>query len=622
MRLIVLFCAALPLAFAATTTRSTATRIVYHDNDRPAGRLVDGELRLAFSIVEGSWHINGEDRPGANILAFAGADGQPTLPGPLIRVPEGTRLAVTVTNTTDSILVLRGISEQPHDTLILQPGATGTARGSASVAGNRYYDLGFRGQPAASRRADDGHLAGAIIVDAPGARTVPEHVMLITSSFHYRDSTGQLTRDREMFTINGRPWPHTKRYTGTVGDSMRFRVLNASEDGHPMHLHGSYFRVEARGEAARDSVLRPADQRMVVTEFMSPGTTMTMAWSPDRPGGWLMHCHLTFHVVSNFGFGSDSLHPDEEFEHVLHGHEGADPNRHVEEGMGGLMTSIEVAVPEGWSLPQVSRRWVRFEIPEDSVPGEPAPRYPPTIRDGMHAEAPLGPVGPGGLLLLRQDEPTAIRVVNGSLAPTAIHWHGMELESYFDGVVGIGGTPNRRSTAVAARDSFDAYMTPPRAGTFIYHTHLLEVKQGAFGLYGAMIVLPRDGRWDPSSDHYFIAGPTIRGPTMNGDTLLAPLHWTAGSTHRLRLINITAGNPGLRFSLIREDGEATQAWTMIAKDGWDLPPHQQRRSDALQHVSMGETYDARVRLDEAGAYRLLLRGSGGRVFAVQPIIVR
>ena len=50
------------------------------------------------------------------------------------------------------------------------------------------------------------------------------------------------------------------------------------------------------------------------------------------------------------------------------------------------------------------------------------------------------PHGPGGMLLLHQGEPTTVRVTNRSMEHTAIHWHGMELENLYDGVVGLGGT--------------------------------------------------------------------------------------------------------------------------------------------------------------------------------------
>ena len=43
---------------------------------------------------------------------------------------------------------------------------------------------------------------------------------------------------------------------------------------------------------------------------------------------------------------------------------------------------------------------------------------------------------------------------------------------------------------IAPGASFVAQMTPPRAGTFIYHTHIDDIKQLSSGLYGALIVLP------------------------------------------------------------------------------------------------------------------------------------
>src|SRR5581483_7348897 len=41
---------------------------------------------------------------------------------------------------------------------------------------------------------------------------------------------------------------------------------------------------------------------------------------------------------------------------------------------------------------------------------------------------------PGPPIVLVRGEPAAIRVVNRLDEPTAVHWHGIELESYYDGV--------------------------------------------------------------------------------------------------------------------------------------------------------------------------------------------
>ena len=600
--------------------------IGFHDNDRPAGRLAAGELRLALEIRRGDFRPNGTDRPGTPMLAFAERGGEPTIPGPLVRVTQGTRVRVAIANRSDSTVVMRGLSDVPTDSTILAPGATGDFAFTAAEPGNRFYYGTFPGRTMRDRRTEDGHLSGAIVVDAsgaPGARAMAEQVLVISASYHSVDSLGRLNNDREVHTVNGRPWPRTKRLTGTVGDSMRFRVINATRDAHPIHLHGVYFRVDARGSAVRDTTLAVPDRRMVVTELLPTGT-MTMVWMPEKPGTWLFHCHLTFHVTPNPGFAADSLTADAYDELLLSPHGNAHPEQHVETGMGGIMMAITVPPPRGWRLPaEPARRVVRFLVPGDSQPGERVPYFTPSIEaDGRLQAPPAGRTGPGATLFLRQGEPTEVRVVNGGRDHLAIHWHGMEIESLYDGVVGLGGTPGQHMRPVAPNDSFAARMTPPRAGTFIYHTHFMEVRQQTSGLYGPMIVLPRDEPFDGRHDHILIAGPSRTGVLLNGAKLLDTLVVDAGSTHRLRMINITTGSTGLQFHLIRADGTPMR-WTRVAKDGMDLPAAQRREQRASQPIAMGETYDMLVEAHEPGEYRLEVRSAAGAVLATQPIrIVR
>ena len=64
-----------------------------------------------------------------------------------------------------------------------------------------------------------------------------------------------------------------------------------------------------------------------------------------------------------------------------------------------------------------------------------------------------GPV-PGPVIVLHRGEPAEITVVNRMAEPTAIHWHGIEIESYFDGVPGFGGVGSNISPPVAPGQSF------------------------------------------------------------------------------------------------------------------------------------------------------------------------
>jgi len=55
-----------------------------------------------------------------------------------------------------------------------------------------------------------------------------------------------------------------------------------------------------------------------------------------------------------------------------------------------------------------------------------------------------------------------IEVVNKLKEPTAIHWHGIELESYYDGVPGWTGSGNQITPVIAPGNSFVARMAQRR----------------------------------------------------------------------------------------------------------------------------------------------------------------
>ena len=159
---------------------------------------------------------------------------------------------------------------------------------------------------------------------------------------------------------------------------------------------------------------------------------------------------------------------------------------------------------------------------------------------------------PGPTLVLRRGEPVEITLVNRLPEGTAIHWHGMELDSYYDGVHGWSGAGARVTPLIEPGGTFVVRFTPPRTGTFIYHTHLHDNRQLPAGLYGAMLVVdpsaPGDA-YDAATDHVFVIGGgnfVIGGvnsaaaapPLLNGERQ-PQFVWKAGTRHRVRLINIT-----------------------------------------------------------------------------------
>jgi FtsP/CotA-like multicopper oxidase with cupredoxin domain len=102
-----------------------------------------------------------------------------------------------------------------------------------------------------------------------------------------------------------------------------------------------------------------------------------------------------------------------------------------------------------------------------------------------------------------------IAVENQLREATTVHWHGIELESYYDGVPGWGGNGRQITPPVRPSETFLARFTPPRAGTFIYHTHLNDYVQLSTGLYGPLIVVEA-GIVSTGSGQIFVLSATGR----------------------------------------------------------------------------------------------------------------
>jgi FtsP/CotA-like multicopper oxidase with cupredoxin domain len=194
--------------------------------------------------------------------------------------------------------------------------------------------------------------------------------------------------------------------------------------------------------------------------------------------------------------------------------------------------------------------------------------------------------------------------------PTAIHWHGIELESYYDGVAGWTGSGQQITPPVEPGSSFAARMTPPRAGTFIYHTHWHDNAQILNALYGPLIVLEPGQKYDPEHDKTFVFSMGKPDPwgfmlLINGHPQPDPVELHTATRYRLRLINITDNAADLRVRLTNK-GTPVQ-WKVIAKDGTDLPPAQLKSSTADMGITVGETYDVEFQAETPGLADLEIR---------------
>ena len=588
---------ALALFFAAAApSRSTGSHaaeavVQPNDNRAAAGTRRGDTLVVRLVLDRGRWFPQADDGPSV-IAEGIGEEGKALqIPAPLIRVRAGTPISVTVRNAlTDSTATFFGLhgAATGRDSIRLAPGESRTVRFSASTAGTFAYRavVGKINLEVHERET----TTGAIVVDAPGAPT-NDRVFVINIWGEPKDSINY----RNAITLNGRTWPNTERLTATIGDSVRFRVINGSLRVHPMHLHGFYFRVDSRGNGIADTTYTRDKQRLAATEDMMPGSTMNMVWYADRPGNWLFHCHLAFHVIPESAL-LDAPHPDAK--HAL----SHDADVH----MVGLILGITVKPKAYWrEPPRTDPQSIRMVIQEGKKRGQSDRAMGYVMQEGNAAPAADSVRIPGPVLVMTRGRPTDITVVNRLNEPTGVHWHGIELESYSDGVVGWSGYEERVAPPIAPNDSFVARLTLPRAGTFMYHTHLGDLIQLTSGLYGAIVVLEPGQRFDPTTDHVFVFGwdgiaPPMK-PLVNGDSILAPKVLAVGKKHRFRFVNIGAA-PYIRMALKRDSTVVN--WRAVAKDGADLPPSLATVRPARVMMNVGEVYDFEFDAREPGEYLL------------------
>jgi len=588
-------------------------RVVANDNRRPAGRMERDTLVLRLTVTPASWHILGEHEPAFTVLAFAEEGKPPTVPGPLIRVRVGTPVHVWLRNPLDDTLIVRGLGEGVafRDSILVLPGETAGISFVARNAGNYLYwavaaSLHALGSLPSTRRGYDSQLGGAIVVDPPGR--VPDDRIFVITQIADRElgAAAQGARDRhgtpvrQYGAINGKAWPRSERLHYALGDSVRWRFVNASPEAHPMHLHGFYLRVDSHGtwQAAADSIYAPEQRRMVVTETIASRNTASIVWSPERPGGWLFHCHLTNHVVKFPRIGRR-----DEVEYPSTHHEG-DPDRHAFTGMNGLVLGITVTGRSPASDAGRPARRLRLFVQSDSGSGDRERRFGYVLQRG--AEPRRDSVEyPGPLLVLTRGEPTSIEVVNRSPEPTTVHWHGIELESYFDGVAGWSGTANRPAPAVRPGKSFEVRITPRRAGTFMYHTHFDELRQQYGGLVGPLVVLEPGEKWDPEHDLVFLLSDGVpQRMFINGSLAPPPKELEVGRTYRLRIADIAVYRLTMSVRLLRDS--ALAAWRPIAKDGFTLPRSQATARPSIADVLPGETADFEFTPDQPGDLLLVV----------------
>jgi len=575
-----------------------------NDNREAAGVLKDGVLTLRLVAEEARWRPEGQSDadPTRTIQAFAEEGKAPQIPGPLVRVPEGTEIRMSVRNALPGApMRLYGAMTRPGDPdafVEIASGATRELRFTAGKPGTYAYLGGTAGAPAFTFRFGnvDGPLVGALIVDPASGREEPDdRVFVLAMYLGVPDAAGSLTAS---LTINGRSWPYTERQVLPFGRAATWRVINATSDLHPMHLHGTFYTVESLGTFARDTPYDHDSRRLVTTQAMDPGATMKMRWVPDRVGNWLFHCHIQGHVTGDMREADLSPADRGAMAHMPHD---------IEHSMAGLVLGIKVLPGDETAAPDLKPQKPRpLTVAINTLPS----RYGAdsgfgfTVTDPEHPTVPAVAVGdqpppppnPSPTLVLQRGEPVALTLVNNTDSETSIHWHGIELESYNDGVAGWSGDTRQTTKPIPPGGSLYVWFTPPRSGTFIYHAHAHGPHQLSSGMYSALLVVPDRKKFDADTEKVLLlggSGPVSAGFAgapleLNRSTNPAPMTLKVGTAYRFRLIDISPNDTAIVS--VRGDNGLVQ-WRAVSKDGAELPPIQATTRAASQQISVGETYD-------------------------------
>ena len=244
----------------------------------------DGQVKV-FDLT--CKKVQWETKPGQRTEAWT-YNGM--VPGPLIRVREGDRVRVNVTNALDQstsvhfhgLSIPNGQDGVPFITQPpIKPGQSYTYEFTAPHPGSHMYHSHHN----ATTQVMKG-LLGAFIIDPRDPSSEPhadiDHIMVLN------DGLGG-------FTLNGKGFPATEPIVAELGQTVRIRFMNEGMMIHPMHFHGMPMLV-----IAKDGWPQPAPWKCD-TLNIAPGERWDVLVKCTNPGTWAFHCHILPHAESESG---------------------------------------------------------------------------------------------------------------------------------------------------------------------------------------------------------------------------------------------------------------------------------------------------------------------------------
>ncbi len=249
---------------------------------------LEPRLEGGFKVYElTAEEIEWEVEPGRRVKAWAY---NRQVPGPQIRVREGDRVRVVLTNRLSQSTSIHfhglelpnGMDGVPFITQPpVKPGESFTYEFTVPNAGSHMYHSHHN----AAIQVGNG-LLGAFIVEPrrplAAHRADVDYVMVLNDGAH-------------GYTLNGKSFPATEPVVCKQGQTARIRFMNEGMMIHPMHLHGMHMTV-----IAKDGWDQPAPWKCD-TLNVAPGERWDVLVKGTNPGTWAFHCHILPHAESEHG---------------------------------------------------------------------------------------------------------------------------------------------------------------------------------------------------------------------------------------------------------------------------------------------------------------------------------
>ena len=275
-----------PAAGTAAHASHAVTVATQQRGNQPLAFTTDGDTKV-FALTARA--VRWEVLPGVFEEAWVYND---QLPGPLLRVTEGDRVRVTVTNELPEDTVLHFHGPRIPNAMdgvpdVTQPpikrGESFTYEFAATPAGTFVYHTHHN----AAAQEPKG-LYGVLLIDpAPGSAQAERDAR------YDRDYLQVVSEFGGYFLVNGKAFPATDVLEAKPGERVRLRLINLGQALHPMHLHGYHFKI-----VGTDGYPVEGPPLVKDTVTVGPGERYDLEFVADNPGTWVFHCHILSHVAN------------------------------------------------------------------------------------------------------------------------------------------------------------------------------------------------------------------------------------------------------------------------------------------------------------------------------------